>query len=395
MTAKTKRSAPPETLDAVAQAAGRAAPPPITDGKVLDSGKRPTPIHLDTFLAECGVDRTYWDVERWIANRWEVGAKVDDALVTEPLYQIKVWLRPAKGTGAVHLLWRDFLADLRRRAPASPRLPTRLPAQRSYLLELAPVDAHFGKLAWAAETGSSYDLKWAKEAWRDAIEDLSRKAMGFPISDIALVISNDGLHFDNFVQTTTGGTFQDADTRYAKMFTTYWQECRWAVDALKSRAPVRVIVVPGNHDRQSAFAIGSVLEAWYHKDRRVVVDNAPKLRKYLRYGVTLLGFTHGSEEKHADLPLIMASEARDEWGATQHHEWHTGHFHKAKETRFTAADSFGGVRVRILPSLSGHDAWHYKKGYNVERRAAEAYLFHRDTGYAGHFSSNVLPTEAV
>lgn len=383
-------------LAEIATAGALSATPPITDGKTLDSGKRKTPINLDAFLRECGVDRTRWDVERWVANRWEIGAKVDEVIVTEPLYQIKVWLKPAKGTGAVHDLWKAFLADVRRKAPKAARLPSKLPSgERSYLLEMAPVDAHFGKLAWAAETGSSYDLKIAKENWRDSIADLARKSLGFPVSDILLIVSNDGLHFDNFVQTTTGGTFQDSDTRYAKMFTTYWQECRWAVDALKGRAPVRVVVVPGNHDRQSAFAIGSVLDAWYHGDGQVVVDNDPRLRKYYRYGVTLLGFTHGSEEKHTDLPLIMASEARDEWGQSVHREWHTGHFHKAKETRFVAADSFGGVRVRILPSLSGHDAWHYKKGYNVERRSAEAYLYHRETGYAGHFSSNIIPSVEV
>jgi hypothetical protein len=180
------------------------------------------------------------------------------------------------------------------------------------------------------------------------------------------------------------------------MFTTYWRECQWAADQMKVRAPVKIIVVPGNHDRQSAYCIGEVLGAWYagSNDTAVTVDNRHRLRKYHRYGATLLGFTHGSEEKQSDLPLIMANEAKEDWALTMHHEWHTGHLHKAKETRYTAADSFGGVRVRILPSLSGHDAWHFSKGYNSERRAAESYLFHYRTGYAGHFSSNVMP-EAV
>ena len=47
-------------------------------------------------------------------------------------------------------------------------------------------------------------------------------------------------------------------------------------------------------------------------------------------------------------------------------------------------DTYGGVTVSVLPSLSGTDSWHYKKGYVKNNRAAEAYLWHHDDGYAGH-----------
>jgi hypothetical protein len=59
-----------------------------------------------------------------------------------------------------------------------------------------------------------------------------------------------------------------------------------------------------------------------------------------------------------------------------------------KETRHVSADTFGSVRVRVLPSLSGTDAWHYRKGYVGSMRAAEAYLWSYDDGYAGHFSAS-------
>lgn len=354
---------------------------------------------LDDLLRECKVDQSEWLVERWVANKWEVGAKhpTTGEILTAPLYQVKAWLKRHPERKVQRAIWDAMLADLTAKAPKAPAIKHKRPAEDPHLLEVAAVDAHFGKLAWVAETRENYDLGIARACFRDAIADLIRKARGFPLEEALFVVGNDGMHFDNYQQTTTGGTFQDADTRYPKMFSTYWQECRWAIDQLKHMAPVKVVVVPGNHDRQSAYCVGEVLAAWYAaaRDGAVTVDNRPKLRKFHRYGVTLLGFTHGSEEKHQDLPLIMASEEPELWAQTLHREWHTGHFHKAKETRFTAADSFGGVRVRILPSLAGHDAWHYMKGFNVERRAAEAYLYHKATGYAGHFSSNILPEVAA
>jgi DNA repair exonuclease SbcCD nuclease subunit len=163
-----------------------------------------------------------------------------------------------------------------------------------------------------------------------------------------------------------------------------------AIDRLMLVAPVKVLVVPGNHDRANALKLGVVLDAWYRNTDRVEVDAGPDLRKYEPYGVNLIGFTHGSEEKHADLPLTMAQEKPAEWARALHKEWHLGHFHKRKQQNFTAGDTHGGVPVRILPSLSGTDAWHYMKGYVKGQRAAEAYLWSFDNGYAGHFSSNVL-----
>ena len=52
--------------------------------------------------------------------------------------------------------------------------------------------------------------------------------------------------------------------------------------------------------------------------------------------------------------------------------------------RFNAGDTFGAVQIRVLPSLSGTDAWHHKKGYVNTDRTAEAYFFHPNQGYLGH-----------
>lgn len=118
-------------------------------------------------------------------------------------------------------------------------------------------------------------------------------------------------------------------------------------------------------------------------------ERGVKSRKYVRYGTNLLGFTHGDEEKSTDLPLLMAGEMGEAWGYVTHREWHIGHFHKSKEMKFVSGDSHGPVIVRVLPSLSGTDAWHYRKGYVCGNRAAEAYLWSYKNGYTGHFSTNI------
>lgn len=283
------------------------------------------------------------------------------------------------------------IADLRRDMKGVKRFaPPKLKAGADrHMIEVSPVDLHIGKLAWREETGADYDGKIAEDSYVDVIERLLSRVrrMGVAIEEFVYPVGNDLLQTDNNAGTTTAGTLVDTDSRYIKSFRRAVRLSRWTIDRLAAVAPVRVPVVPGNHDRLTAFHVGDVLGAVYEHNPHVRILTSPKLRTYVSYGPTLLGFTHGSEEKPQDLPLIMSVEA-PEWSKSKWREWHIGHFHKSKEVRYTAGDSFNGVRVRVLPSLCAADAWHYMLGYVGEQRACEAYLWNKRTGYAGHLSES-------
>jgi hypothetical protein len=48
---------------------------------------------LNDVVRECKVDLRIWKVDKYIINKWEVGTKqLDGSIVTEPLFQVKVWL---------------------------------------------------------------------------------------------------------------------------------------------------------------------------------------------------------------------------------------------------------------------------------------------------------------
>lgn len=348
---------------------------------------------LDELLAAAAVDLTVWEVERFVVNKWESAARLgagDDARIeTAPLYQVKAWLRRNRKAERLVDVGERILADIAAHAPTYPAYAPAIVRGERYMTEWSAPDLHLGKLAWAPEAGEDWDMRIARETYLAALEDAIQKASGFPTEKWLVPIGNDFFQYDNLDKTTTAGTPQDTDSRYAKMFQVGEQLLVAALDRLAVIAPVHGIVVPGNHDRQTALTLGRVLSAWYRNTDRVTIDCSPTLRKYVRYGSNLLGFTHGSEEKPADLPLIMATEAPRDWSETTHREWHIGHTHRSKETRYTAGESFKGVRVRILPALCAADAWHASKGYVGEARAAETYLWSHDGGYAGHFSSQV------
>lgn len=50
---------------------------------------------LDDLVKACDIDLTAWEIERWVCNKWEVGAKdAEKNVKVTPLFQVKVWLKP-------------------------------------------------------------------------------------------------------------------------------------------------------------------------------------------------------------------------------------------------------------------------------------------------------------
>ena len=130
------------------------------------------------------------------------------------------------------------------------------------------------------------------------------------------------------------------------------------------------------------FYIGDVLDAYYHNNMDVTVDNSTESRKYYEYGDNMLMFTHGDKEKMSDIPLIMATEMPEMFARCKYREAHLGHFHKEM------VNDFRGVKVKILPSICPHDAWHKAQGY-ASFRCAQAHIWSKNKGYKGFMQINV------
>lgn len=364
------------------------APSPESQLWVIESKPGQRVKTLDDLLAVTHVDLEVWDVERYVVNKWD-GASTDsnkEAQVVE-LYQVKVWLKRKHPLAAAMGELREALLRDIKELPKERKAPPKYNAphlREKVLVEFCPFDHHFGRMAKTEQ----YDLETAGDAFIEAQQDLMDKSAGFAPGHSLMIIGNDAGHFDNLTGTTTKGTPQDRCAQYVEMFRYARRIHSEAISNLLEIGPVKIITVPGNHDRVFSFHLGEVLAAEFSSNKHVTFDNADTPRKYHAHGINLLGFTHGCDEKHDALPLIMANEVPALWAKTKHREWHLGHYHRMKETHYTAGDSFASVRVRILPSLAAADAWHHNKGY-IERRASEAYLWHAESGYIGHLSCNI------
>ena len=343
-------------------------------------------------IAKGEVDLRIWTVERSRVNSWEVATKDPSTgkVTVTPLWQVGVWFkRRDESTIDFDRISELTLQQWRDAAPRTLIHSPPLPASASgRILELDLFDPHMGKLSWAQETGINYDTDIMCSDYLKAMRKLVSIASKFPVERILLPTGNDFMHVDNLEQSTTSGRVRlDVDSRATRIFERAKLLLIAAIEELLEVAPrVYVPIIPGNHDRQAMIYMGHVLSArFWHMTDKVVVDFAPLMRKYVRHGRVLLGYTHGGEEKRDRLPLLMAHEAKADWAATDVHVWRTGHFHTRSTSRYLVGDTIDGVWVEQCEALCAADEWHTRKGFCTGPRGASATIWDAREGRVADF----------
>jgi hypothetical protein len=339
-----------------------------------------TRIHtLDELIAYCEVDLSVWEVDRFVANKWEVGAKdANGDIQVTPLYQVKAFLKRKK-----HIV--DAKAEIEA-LKAEAKEFMRVPMPVVYTtqdsdnnLELLIPDLHLAKLAYGKETGhKDYDVDLAEAAFDRAIDNQIQYNSHFNISEITLGVGNDVLQADNIQGTTFGGTKVDVDSRYRRTYVVARKMYSRAIEKLRRVAPVRVKVVPGNHDTLSAFTLGDSLECKFENYPDVFVDNGPIMHKIVEWGKVFLILTHGHQGKQSDYGIWMATEYPEIFGRTLFREIHCGHHHKL------SLDEKFGIRVRKFGALCEPDEWHSNNLFTGNLRIAEGLLWNKHRGLLNH-----------
>jgi hypothetical protein len=246
-------------------------------------------------------------------------------------------------------------------------------------------DVHFGKRSTPDEGGNTYDRATTRRLLLQHTEQVLERVCrhGRP-ERIITTVGNDWFHVDNYGGTTTSGTPQDMDGTPHQIL---WEGADLAIeriDLLRQVAPVEVRYVQGNHDRMLGAALLNMVYCWFNKQERVQVIRSAAPRQYVTSGSSLLCFTHGDGVKPEQLPMIMASEARREWGQTLHKAAFTGHLHHER-----VRDVYG-VQMYQLSALSGSDRWHNNHGYVGARRSLAAYIVDHAEGVVGTVYAPVL-----
>ena len=240
-------------------------------------------------------------------------------------------------------------------------------------LELNLYDCHFGKQDFITDEGS----KETSQRFKESINTFVSLTMNsYHISKITIAIGNDLFNIDNIQKTTTRGTPQDQDMGYEKMFIFVQQLVTETLLTLSRIAPLDIVMIQGNHDKQSVFLLGQVLGAFFSNHKDVRVDNGIG-RKIRFFGKTAVAFAHG-EKDIVKFPAIIYKDFWREISEYQKNEdiildsfeWHCGHWHGAKVSLIEQM----GIVVRFFGALSVNDRWHYDSGYIGNRISASSIL---------------------
>jgi hypothetical protein len=326
----------------------------------------------ETLMRLHGYDPDEWDCINSYQKIWNAYSKQDGVV---ELCSSKITVKPkVKGiTKEVVEEWWESIVSLN---PA-PYVTKQYNAGEVMGI-YSPADPHFGKLAWWAETGESYDHKIAKERYIASAQDFIDWITPYKPELILFPWTQDFFHIDNEQGTTSGGTPQDVDGRTKKIIRHGLETLVEVVLMLRSLCPVKMGYTRSNHAELLEYCATLGLKYRFHNDEAVEIDTSPSPRHYEVYGNSLLGFSHG-EADDKQIPSLMQTERPVEWGATKYHDWFTAHLHTKKQA-FYVSDDENGIRRYWLPSMAGPDAWHSEKGYKGAIKSTQSFIYHKEHG---------------
>lgn len=284
------------------------------------------------------------------------------------------WVKTKLDDERVDALFRESLSVLSQSVKGLSKI-TKPPAKcMDDLLAVYPLgDPHFGMYSWAKETGSDFDVETAREHTLAAID---RLVMTAPSASTAIILPlGDVLHADNQTNQTPGHKNQlDVDTRFVKVLGVAIQAFRHVIlRALQKHPKVIVRFVAGNHDPHSVWALAYTIAAYFDNEPRVEIDLSPSLFWYHRFGKVLIGSTHGDTVKPEQLLGVMATDRAEDWGATRHRYFYTGHIHTSNKKEFN------GLMWESFRTIAPSDAWASGRGYRAGQDM-QCIVHHREYG---------------
>lgn len=267
--------------------------------------------------------------------------------------------------------------------PLAPITPAPQKVMDDLLAVYAFGDPHFGMRANARDAGEDFDLAECDRITRAGIDRLVEVT---PATATALLLNvGDNTHSDDSTHKTRGhGNQLDMDGNHSDAVLVSAKA--WAYAArrlLEKHERVLVWMLPGNHDEDTAFAISLCLSMYFENEPRIEIDLTRSLYRYHRFGKVLIGAHHGHGAKIGDLPLLMAVDRPEDWGATSVRFVYVGHIHH------DSVKEIQGVRVESIRTLAGKDAWHAGQGYR-SLRDTRSIIHHKDYGEIERHTASAL-----
>lgn len=342
----------------------------LESGKIkLEAHSAVEPKTPEQIIELLQIDTTKWKLSQFW-NKQKSGYWVVSALITQI---------PKEENNLIDFF--DLIKDYT--FPVIPFIPNNKKPENTVLEKVCGIlslqDLHYGKKG--AEDMTSIVLNTVEIL-------LSKCYQNYDLDRIILVVGGDCLNMDTFTGTTTKGTPVESSMTAQDTYIQAYEGLYLLLLLIKQYASnVSVVFVPGNHDRLSSFHLVHALSKSFenHQEFKFYADYSE--RKVLLYGENMFCFEHGDVGKKTT-PLVYATEYPNEWGQSTYRTLFTGHYHTKKTTEYVTDNEVHGFTVRILPSLSPTDYWHYHNKFVGSKRAAVLEIHDMETGKVAEFNRN-------
>jgi len=332
-----------------------------TNTKQLEAISTTEPKTPEEIIALLNIDTTRWKLSQYWnkqkKDHWIVSALVTAIKQTEQDVLAEVLKNFSPKKVEVHIA--DF--------------PNNPVATSNYCGVFSVQDIHFGK------EGNELVILDFKNAVIDVATRVGKMHM---LDKLIYVIGGDLLNADTFSGTTTSGTPVDNGMTPVKAYSEAFEALFWAIYQLSTiTSDLEVVYVPGNHDRLSSYHLAHALSKAIDLPN-VTFNVEYSERKVITWGNNFFAFEHG-DVNTKDAPMVYAFEFPQDWGATKYRTLYTGHYHMKKTTSFVSENEIHGFAVKIMPSLSRTDYWHYHNKFVGSKRSAIMDIHEKYDGKAG------------
>lgn len=191
-------------------------------------------VTLRQLIEACDIDLGVWDIERHVINKWEVGAKGDDGLVVEPLFQVKAWL-----VRKVPVAVQPVIQPVNIQLSKIPKSAKQTETRRALILP----DPQFG----------------FRKDFRTGVLDPFHDRLAL---DVALQIASE-YWFDQTVWLGDILDLPDWSDKFIRSPEMYWTtqpsviEAAWWLRAFREATDSKTYVLSGNHDKRLDTALST------------------------------------------------------------------------------------------------------------------------------------------
>jgi len=223
------------------------------------------------------------------------------------------------------------------------------------------------------------------ESVRKCVKSLiMRSYYSSKLDKIIFVLGGDLINMDTYSGTTTGGTPVDNNTDSYNAYKIAFDLMFWCVNYLKQYCKeLEVVYIPGNHSRLSEAHIAYALsKSIIDPNITWNVDYAE--RKAISYGNSMICVEHGDFNTNRSF-FVFATEFAKQWGEATNRTLYIGHTHKEKKVEYITTDEVNGFTIKVLPSLTKVDKYHYQNKWTNNRRGGIIELHSKTKGVTGTF----------